>query len=306
MIDIILFVLGSLGLIVGTITDFKKREVADWINYGMMFAGIGLRLINSIITNDYWYLAWGVAWLFICYVFGLVMYYTGQWGGGDCKIIMGLGALFGTVNLSFINLNYDFIQLFLPIQFNYNITFMLHFLFNSFLIGAIYGLIYTIVLMIKNWKTFKEEFTKKLSEKITRYSLIAALILVVFGYLVMAIVGDYSYLLQIALWAIAVLPVMLVFVKAVENGCMIQMMKINDLTEGEWIVEDVKVDGKYITGPKELGITLEQIKKLQKLNKAGKIDEVKVKIGIPFVPAFLLAFIATIIWNNLLLVFLGL
>lgn len=305
MIDIILFVVGFLGLIVGTITDFQKREVADWINFGMMFAGIGLRLIQTALSFDFWYLAWGIAWLIICYGFGLVMYYTGQWGGGDAKMIMGLGALFGTMNLSFINLKYDFLADILPFTFNYNISFMLHFLFNSFLIGAIYGLIYTLVLMVKFWNPFKEKFVSLIKSKASIASLIAAFIVLIFGYATMAFLGDFSFLLQLAVLTMFVMPLLLVFVKAVESGCMIRMMTIKDLTEGEWIVEDVVIDEKYITGPKELGITLKQIKQLKVLEKKGKINAVKVKIGIPFVPAFLMAFIATIIWNNLFLYFLG-
>ena len=121
----------------------------------------------------------------------------------------------------------------------------------------------------------------------------------------MAITGDFSILLQLPLITVFIMPFLLIFVRAVENGCMIRMMDIKDLTEGEWIVDDVRVDNKYITGPKELGITLKQIKKLRTLEKKGKIDAVKVKIGIPFVPAFLLAFVATILWNNLFMHFLG-
>ncbi|GIU69536.1 MAG: hypothetical protein KatS3mg002_0772 [Candidatus Woesearchaeota archaeon] len=48
---------------------------------------------------------------------------------------------------------------------------------------------------------------------------------------------------------------------------------------------------KYITGPKDLGISKEQIELLKK----SKIKKVLVKEGIPFIPAFLIAFILTMI-----------
>ena len=64
---------------------------------------------------------------------------------------------------------------------------------------------------------------------------------------------------------------------------------IPKLTEGDWIAEDVKVNGKIICSPKDLGISKEQIKKLKHHN----IKKVLVKEGIPFVPSFLIAFVVT-------------
>ena len=60
----------------------------------------------------------------------------------------------------------------------------------------------------------------------------------------------------------------------------------------------MKIDGKYICGPKDLGVSLDAIKRLRSLQKKKKLDKVKVKIGIPFVPAFLLAFVFTVFFGN--------
>ena len=67
------------------------------------------------------------------------------------------------------------------------------------------------------------------------------------------------------------------------------------LTEGDWIVNDVLVGGKRICGPKDLGISLEQIGHLIKLKHKKKIKKVLIKEGIPFIPAFFLGFIVTLI-----------
>ena len=45
---------------------------------------------------------------------------------------------------------------------------------------------------------------------------------------------------------------LLVFVKAVENACMLKYVKPTELTEGDWIAKNVRVNGKYICGPKDL------------------------------------------------------
>jgi hypothetical protein len=80
---------------------------------------------------------------------------------------------------------------------------------------------------------------------------------------------------------------------------MIKKVKPEQLTIGDWIVNDVVVDGKRICGPKDLGIEEKQIKKLLRLKKKNKIKLVIIKEGIPFIPSFLASFIITFIWGNL-------
>jgi hypothetical protein len=89
-----------------------------------------------------------------------------------------------------------------------------------------------------------------------------------------------------------------VFIKAVENSLMIKQIDVEKLTEGDWIYRDVTIGGKYICGPKDLGIEKSQIAVLIKLKKKGKIQKVMVKEGIPFVPGLFLAFLVTILVGN--------
>ncbi len=80
---------------------------------------------------------------------------------------------------------------------------------------------------------------------------------------------------------------------------MVKTIPISQLTEGDWIYKDIFIGSgkkkKYITGPKDLGISKEQISLLKKYSSQGKIKNIIIKEGIPFVPAFLFAYIATII-----------
>ncbi|MBI2142083.1 hypothetical protein HYU15_01165 [Candidatus Woesearchaeota archaeon] len=73
------------------------------------------------------------------------------------------------------------------------------------------------------------------------------------------------------------------------------------LTEGDWIAKDVYVNRKYVCGPKDLGIEKSQIRKLMKYKLQGKIRKVLIKEGIPFVPSFLIAFLLSVKFGNLLL-----
>ena len=87
---------------------------------------------------------------------------------------------------------------------------------------------------------------------------------------------------------------MILFVKAVEKACMLKRVKPSELTEGDWIAKDVIVKNKRICGPKDLGIEKAQIRQLIRL----KIKSVIIKVGIPFVPSFLLAFVLTLWIGN--------
>ena len=95
IINTVINIIITTALLIGSYTDIKKREVPDWLNYSLIFSGLGLRLMYSLATFDYSYLAFGLFGLAVMLIFALFMFYTGQWGGGDSKMLMGLGALIG-------------------------------------------------------------------------------------------------------------------------------------------------------------------------------------------------------------------
>jgi len=85
---------------------------------------------------------------------------------------------------------------------------------------------------------------------------------------------------------------------------MLKQLSPERLTEGDWIAKDVIIAGKRIAGPKDLGVSKKQISLLQKLKRQRKLNTVLVKQGVPFVPSFLLAYIAALAFGNVFLVFL--
>ena len=66
---------------------------------------------------------------------------------------------------------------------------------------------------------------------------------------------------------------------------MIREINAKKLREGDWLVDDIKLKAKTIKYNWE-GLTKNDLVLLHKLNK-----KVKIKEGLPFVPAFLIAFI---------------
>src|SRR3989338_7330218 len=96
----ITYVLSFIALFIGSITDLKTREVADWVNYGLIISGVGLNLLFSAVYSDSSFIINSIIGLAIFFGIAYIMFYAGQWGGGDSKILMGLGAMIG-IDVSF-------------------------------------------------------------------------------------------------------------------------------------------------------------------------------------------------------------
>jgi|TARA_B100001971_G_C18171997_1_gene527699 prepilin peptidase CpaA len=287
---LILLGLVLIGLVVGSVTDLKTREVPDWLSYGMMGTGVGLSLLFSVLYWDYSFVAHSLFGLLVMFLFGLLMFYSGQWGGGDSKILMGVGALVG--------LSWNLVP------FPFPFPFLLAFFVNMLLMGAVYGIGWSVYLVVRHYSAFKASFRHIMGLKAVGQ---VKLMLLVTGFVVLAsyfFVDRWLWFVVLGGYIVVVLISYLrVAVKALEKSSMIRSVRPDQLTEGDWIVKDVSYRGKYICGPKDLGIEKKAIKKLVALYKAGKIKEIVIKEGIPFVPSFLLAFILTLFVGNFFFLF---
>lgn len=258
------------ALLIATNVDLKIREVPDTVSYGTIITGIIIGLLTTIITLNIWPLLNALFGFAIGAVIGVIMYYLGQWGGGDAKLIMGLGALFGAG------------------------AFFYNFLLYLIVAGAVYGLAYGFWMAWKNRKEFKKSFhtlayTKKIKFVRVCFQIIVAAALICSFFLIqdfflritIVVLSAGSYLLFYA-W---------IFAKALEEGCMKKKIPVDKLVEGDWVLEEVKI-GKKVLVTAKYGITKEQIAELKK----AKVKKVLVKEGIPFVPSFLLAYILTMVF----------
>ncbi|MBW2980681.1 A24 family peptidase [Candidatus Woesearchaeota archaeon] len=288
MLDIIIYSVCIIGLIIAAITDIKTREVPDWLNFSLIAAGIGLNLLFTVILHDYKYIINSIAGFLAFFIIALIMFYTGQWGGGDSKIIMGLGALVG-LDLSFKG------------------RVLIDFLINSLIIGAAYGLVWSSVLTVRKWKGVLKEVRKICrSKKVKASKKVLFLIILI---LIMFIIFQKDPIIKFFLLGMLVLSIITfylwIYIKAVEKSAMLKLVAPHKLTEGDWIAKDIVVDKKRICGPKDLGISKPQIKELIALYRKKKVKNVLIKEGLPFVPSFLIAFIITLFIGNILLLLLA-
>ncbi|MDD5331355.1 MAG: A24 family peptidase [Candidatus Nanoarchaeia archaeon] len=278
MIFIILALIGVVGLILASYFDIKTREIPNIISFTMIALGLGLRLIYSVINKEIMFFVYGLLAFGIFFLFGVLMYYTKQWGGGDTKLLMALGALFGTWSTDY---------------------FLLSLIITLIFVAAVYGLVWAVYLTIKNYRKFSKIFKQIYYNKKIQTIIIS--VFAVLLILVSLIIEDKTlgFVLTIMAFLVLIYYYLLIYLKVVEKACMEKTIPVSKLTEGDWVIHDVKKGNKLIYS-KKYNITKKHIEILNKY----KIKEVTIKEGFPFVPAFLLALIINFLISKILVRFL--
>lgn len=274
MFELFLIITAFLGSLISGIIDLKTTEIPDEIPYLMM--GIGI-LVHGIES----YLAWSYLPILFSFIvglsylaFGFFMYYLGQWGGGDAKLLSGIGFLIPTLPHKYIP------KLYFP--------FALSFLFNVFLIGAIYMIVYAIVLTFKEKKIWFAFLHDLKSNSRILLAIIVFIVFILFGFSFLMT----KYFLEISFFEIIKmeLSVFLVtiglfllwrFVKTVEEVGFKKRIPISQLREG-----DVLLESKIWEG-----LTKEQVKKIKKSWKKFVWIKEGVRFGLTFPLALLFTFL---------------
>ncbi len=283
LFDIIIIAAVIASLLVASINDIKKREVPNWISYGLLFFIFATRILESIVIKDPKYIYLTFLYFIIFAIFGNIMYFARQWGGGDTKLIFSLGAAFG-VRPFYMS------QPIMPLP--------LILVTNLLVVGALYGLFYAVVLAFNNRKGFIKEFVKMNQNPRLKKAKIIILILAisVVGISFMYPLGLFGYHIGILSILMLLMPYLFTFIKSVELSCMYKKIPVSKLTEGDWVENDVYKNNKLLYKVNPYGISKEQIKSLKKM----RMKEVLVKEGIQFIPSFLLGTIVTLILGNIL------
>mgnify|MGYP001605685926 CR=1 FL=1 len=261
MLDVLLAGIIVIVLVIASYSDLRTKEVPDWLSYGFIAAAFGLRGIYSF-QEGWQILVSGIAGFIAFYLLALLFYYTHQWGGGDSKLLMGMGAALG--------ISYPFTEA----SFT-SLWFLLLLLFS----GALYGMVWLGVLAFKRRNCLFPELRSLLGDHKRLHIGIgfSSVLFIGAGFLV-------HYLLFV-LSMLAVLYYLLLFLVAVQSCCFVSERDTKMLTEGDWLAEDVVVHGKKLLKKKTL--INSDIEKLHSHN----ISSVLVKEGIPFVPSFLIAYL---------------
>ena len=281
MYEIFLLIIALVWLVFASINDIRIHEVPDWLSYSLIAIGFASALSRSLIFYEIEFLSYSLFAFGLFFLFSLLLYYTRQWGGGDVKLLAALIALFPIYPeelLYYLNPNLD-------------LPFILILILNIVIFGALYSLIYGIYLIKKN----KVNLIKEIKNyKLNKIYILIPLIILTISFLIQDLILKLFFLSLGII--ILITPFLLIYVKIIEKRCMLKKININKLTEGDWITENIYYKGKLVYNKNSTGIIKEQISLLKKI----RIKTVIIKEGIPFVPVFLISFIITITFGNLI------
>ncbi len=286
MISDLLFVsIAIFGTLVGSITDLKERIVPNWISYLMIIFGLTGHLLLSILSRGFWPLLNSLIGAGVFFGIASIMFYTGAWGGGDTKLLIGLGALLPVYPLA------------LQSWLNPRLAiwpFMFTMWINVLIFGAIMGIGYGIYVLAKNWRRFSREIKQIIHNYKWYIHLITAMAAIPIALFFLKL---EIYVLVGLIWIVcSVFFYTFIFTKSVENISMYKLISPQQLTEGDWIVEKVISNNKVLYRPERTGVTLNNIRKL--INSG--IRFVKIKEGLPMIPAFLVGLITSILFGDIL------
>lgn len=267
-----LILLGLIWIIGAVLQDLKRREVDNIWNFSLIPIALAYRLSVSIFNGNYWFILNGLIGLAIFFVLHNLFYYSRLFAGGDAKLVFALGVI-------------------LPLSYSWIINIKIFGLFILLFLlgGSVYSLIWAICLMIKNWRNFKKEFSKqwKIHKGLFLFALIFVVLWVFFAFII-------SQIIFILIGLIVLLfPVLFVFAKSIEEGCMIKEISWNKVTEGDWLYKDIKIGKRLIKSSWE-GVSKKELELIKKSRK-----KILIKQGIPFTPSFLFSFVGLLflIWR---------
>jgi hypothetical protein len=263
-----LIALGLIWIIGAVLQDLKRREVDNLWNFSLVTFALAYRFIVSLDTGNFWFIFNGlVAWgIFV--ILGNLFYYSRLFAGGDAKLVMSLGPI-------------------LALSYNWIVNFKIFglFIILFMITGSLYAMIWSLFLVVGNRKRFREEFRKQV--QVNKKIIIIAIVFSLIWFIVAFVISE----IELGLIGLVILlfPFLFVFAKSVEESCMVRKVNWNRATVGDWLYEDIVINGNKIKASWD-GISEKELKQIKKNKK-----EVWIKYGIPFTPAFLFAFIGLMI-----------
>ena len=268
MLELLLIAMALAGSLAAGLYDLKTSNIPDSLCVGMIVAGLLIHSYVGIMTGNFSSLVNALMYGGVFLAFGLLMYFTGQWGGGDGELLVAIGVLLP--NLTVVST-----------QFPFAISFFI----NSFFIGAAYSILYSMVLSYKSPMVSKK-FLKSLRERNVVVLSATLLALSIASLFLMRIASTIFFLsfLMVIFWK---------FAKSIDNGFFTRI-PTSKLRVDDMIGEDIpklKIYKRLIKG-----LTKEQVLKIRKVKKY-----VLVKEGIRYGMVFPLTLIFTLLVGDIFL-----
>jgi len=253
MFELLLLAIALIGSFAAGLYDLKTSNIPDILCILMLITGLAIHSYTGFSTGDFSLLIDSLLYGGLFLLFGLIMYLSGQWGGGDGELLVALGVLLPRV---------PFVKTYFP--------FPISFFINSFFIGAAYSIGYSIILSIKNpfvSKNFLNSIKQPLLLSVL--AIFLTLSVVSFSYFKIISIIFFLFFLLILFWK---------FAHAIEIG-FYKRIPVSKLKVDDMLGEDIpklKLYKKFIRG-----LTKEEVKKIKKTKRYIIIRE-GIRYGLVF------------------------
>lgn len=277
IIFLVQIIVTSLFCCLAAIFDVKTGIISNRLNLSLLIFGLISNLFLSVLSANIKYILCSIISMFVTYMVTLLFWKLKIWGGGDVKLLTAIATVipFG-ININFLNI-YPQLSVY-PFSFTVII--------NSILVAFPFLLIFTGYLVLKN--------TIFNSNKDMLFSFLN--------------INSISLFLKLNLNK-------LILVKDLKEGMIVNdyyfnnekiAILINDIN-GNLKVYKTKDNPDfdyYFKSQSAGGITLQDMYLLKIMN-AQKIisNNISIKIGFPFAPAILAGFLISVIYGDLMMLF---
>ncbi|MBI2449898.1 prepilin peptidase [Candidatus Pacearchaeota archaeon] len=258
-----LFFIGFVGMLLASVQDIKEREIDNILNFSLLALGLSWGAFNAVFSHNYLILLYAVLGFFIFLAIGNLFYYSRVFAGGDAKLLIALGP--------FIFIGSNIIQ---------NLEYAFYFILLFLIVGSLYGLVYSMIVSIRNFNEFSKHFKQEISRK--KFLLFISFI---FFIIFLAISFYVNQIFLFIAFLFLVSPFLFLYARSVEKGSMIKEIDYESVREGDWLYKTIKIRGKIIN-PSWSGLSKKDVALIKKARK-----NVVIRDGIPFVPAIFGAYI---------------
>lgn len=277
IIFLVQIIVTSLFCCLAAIFDVKTGIISNKLNFSLLIFGLISNLFLSVLSTNIKYILCSIISMFVTYIVTLLFWKLKIWGGGDVKLLTAIATVipFG-ININFLNI-YPQLSVY-PFSFTVII--------NSILVAFPFLLIFTGYLVLKN--------TIFNSNKDMLFSFLN--------------INSISLFLKLNLNK-------LILVKDLKEGMIVNdyyfnnekiAILINDINSNLKVykTKDNPDFDYYFKSQSAGGITLQDMYLLKIMN-AQKIisNSISIKIGFPFAPAILAGFLISVIYGDLMMLF---
>ena len=228
MFELVRIAIAVIGSSIAGLWDLKTTDIPDALVIAMIILGFSINFYEGFLTGDFSLFIDSLVFGGIFFVFSFAMYYFGQWGGGDGELLIAIGVLLPTLPSTFS-------KTLLP--------FSISFFINSIFIGAIYSIIYAIILIYRN-RGMKTKIVKELKD--------TKIIMIIIGNLFLSVIFAFIQAFMLS-FIFILITVLYLFRKSSKTFEMkfYKKIPISKLRVGDMIGEDIsqlKIYRKFLRG----------------------------------------------------------